>query len=92
MHIEAELDELHAKRLIQLQERLQKPLPEVLAAAIDIALNQPLILDKDAPSLIYRAFEEAGLIGCIETDEQFLSTYKQKLDFSHKHGQTERSL
>ena len=37
---------------------------------------------------IYRAFEQASLIGCIETDAQFSTTYKEKLDFSVKHGVT----
>ena len=26
-------------------------------------------------------FEQAGLIGCIETEEQFSTTYKDKLNF-----------
>lgn len=34
---------------------------------------------------LYQAFEKAGLIGCIDTDEQLSTTYKQKLDFSNKH-------
>jgi hypothetical protein len=42
MHIEAELDDIHAERLACLQRRLQKPLPEVLATAIDLALAQPM--------------------------------------------------
>ena len=37
-------------------------------------------------SPIYQAFEQAGLIGCIETDEQLSTTYKEKLDFSFIHG------
>lgn len=28
------------------------------------------------------AFEEAGLIGCLETDEQLSTTYKDKLNFA----------
>ena len=39
-------------------------------------------------SPIYQAFEKAGLIGCIETDDQLSTTYKEKLDFSMKHGGT----
>lgn len=35
MHIEAELDDIHSQRLALLQQRLQKPLPEVLAILID---------------------------------------------------------
>ena len=43
MHIEAELDEIHSQRLTLLQQRLQKPLPEVLATVIDWAINyQPI--------------------------------------------------
>ena len=50
--------------------------------------TQPSILvqpDKTTPSL-YQAFSDAGLIGCIETDEQLAPTNKEKLDFSFKHG------
>jgi hypothetical protein len=34
MHIEAELDDVHSERLLELQQRLQKPLSEV---AVDIS-------------------------------------------------------
>lgn len=84
MHIEAELDEIHAERLQALQERLQKPLDEVLAAAIDAALTLPSATDE--PSELYQAMDAIGFIGCIATEEQLSSTYKQKLDFSHKCG------
>lgn len=43
MRIEAELDDLHAERLLALQQRLQKPLPEIvrdiLAQAIDAKIT-----------------------------------------------------
>lgn len=42
--------------------------------------------ETDEPSPLYQAFEAIGLIGCIETDEQLSTTYKQKMDFSHKCG------
>ena len=32
------------------------------------------------------AFEEAGLLGCLETDEPLSTTYKTKLNFTAKHG------
>ena len=35
MHIEAELDDIHTKRLALLQQRLQKLLTEILAMLID---------------------------------------------------------
>ena len=40
----------------------------------------------EAPITLKSAFEEAGLIGCLETDDQLATTYKDKLDFSVKHG------
>lgn len=54
---------------------------------IDFIKNRarPVESFKQKPS-IYQAFEEAGLIGCIETDEQLATTYKEKLDFSVKQG------
>jgi hypothetical protein len=38
---------------------------------------------------IYQMVEQVGLIGCIETNEQLSMNYKDKLDFSSKHGITE---
>lgn len=48
--------------------------------------NQATTTNEKTVSAIYHAFEQAGLIGCIETDEQLSTTYKEKLDFSFKHG------
>lgn len=49
--------------------------------------SRPAEPGKQTKSL-YQAFDEAGLIGCIETDEQLATTYKEKLNFSVKHGST----
>ena len=78
MHIEAELDDIHAERLNILLERLQKPLSEVLATAIDAALAKPLPQREEdvEASPLYQALDAIGFIGCIETDEQLSSTYK----------------
>lgn len=38
-------------------------------------------------SALFQALEKTGFIGCIETDEQLSTTYKNKLDFSAK-GET----
>lgn len=89
MHIETELDDVYAERLLQLQSLLQRPLAQVIAIAIDSTLVQLIAEKNEEPSPLYRAFEEAGLIGCIETDEQLATTYKQKLDFSYKHGRAD---
>ncbi len=39
-----------------------------------------------ADSTFFRALEAAGLVGCINTDEQLSTTYKQQLDFLAKCG------
>lgn len=38
----------------------------------------------DSP--LFLALEAAGFVGCIDTDEQLASTYKNQLDFSAKIG------
>lgn len=40
MHIEAELDEIHAQRLLQWQQHLNKPLSEVVAELLACALDK----------------------------------------------------
>lgn len=37
-------------------------------------------------SALFQALEAAGFVGCIETDEQIATTYKNRLDFSAKCG------
>ncbi|MFM8340727.1 MAG: hypothetical protein ACKN9F_00735 [Methylomonas sp.] len=56
-----------------LQEILKQPLAEILASAKR--------LDKTTPTSLYQALEEIGFIGCIETDQQLSTTYKQHLNF-----------
>jgi hypothetical protein len=55
----------------------------------DTSKTQQKVIDEKDISPIYQAVEQAGLIGCIETDEQLSTTHKQKLDFSFKHGVVE---
>lgn len=50
--------------------------------------EEPSPDEEDKPprrSLLAR-FEEAGLVGCIDTDEELSTTYKEKIDYSFKHG------
>ncbi len=49
--------------------------PAAIAAASDKG---------DSP--LFKALEAAGLVGCIETNEQLSATYKSKLDFSARNG------
>jgi hypothetical protein len=89
MYIEAKLDEIHGQRLIDIQRRLQKPLPEVLEVLID--LGQELLPESDEqleePSPLYAALEEIGFVGCIEAEDSLAKNYKTQLDFSRKHGE-----
>jgi len=84
MRIDAELDLVHSERLQTLQERLHKPLPEVLAMAIDAALKELPPEDAREKSALYEALEAIGFIGCIDDDERLSADYKQHLDFSSK--------
>lgn len=50
MHIEAEIDDIHAERLQRLQQRMNKPLSEIVTGIVTRAiakfsaqLNEPLI-------------------------------------------------
>jgi hypothetical protein len=85
MHIEAELDDIHAAKLFALQQRLNKSLSEVITDLIDANWSHAVLSSaENEPSPLFQAFESAGLIGCIATDEELSTTYKQKLDFSDK--------
>ncbi|MTW19932.1 hypothetical protein [Allochromatium palmeri] len=89
MYIEAKLDEIHGQRLMDIQRRLQKPLPEVLAALIDLGQELFPEPDEDAeePSPLYAALEDIGFVGCIEAEVSLAKNYKTQLDFSGKHGE-----
>jgi len=89
MHIEAELDLVHSERLKTLQVCLNKPLPEVLAIAIDAALSELAPEQALGKSSLYEALESIGFVGCIEDDAKLAAHYKQHLDFSPKAGQSQ---
>lgn len=86
MRIEAELDRVHSERLKTLQGRLNKPLPEVLAIAIDAALSELSPEKNPGKASLYEALESIGFIGCIDDDERLSADYKQHLNFSPKAG------
>lgn len=87
MHIEADLDETHAERLLKLQQRFNKSLSDTIAELIDANWAQSISSKTESDtSPIYQAFEAAGLIGCISTGEELSTTYKEKMDFSNKVG------
>ena len=88
MHIEADLDDIHAQRLLTLQQRMNKNVSEIIAELIDADWHQHSEAQTvNEVSPIYKAFADAGLIGCIATDEQLSTNYKDKMDFSNKIGE-----
>lgn len=92
MHIEADLDPIHGQRLRALQDRLQKPLEEVLGVAIDAAFRdlEPGSDRDEPPSSLFEALDAIGFVGCIEDDEEMASDYKSRIDFSVKAGSSDK--
>jgi hypothetical protein len=54
MHIEAELDDLHAERLLQWQQRIGKPLSEIVTEILSRALDEPSAPPFNSPREILR--------------------------------------
>ncbi|MDQ5908105.1 MAG: hypothetical protein QG599_196 [Pseudomonadota bacterium] len=80
MYIEAELDEIHTERLLRLQQKLQKPVAEVVAAAIDALSNTTLTLQQETHGTrIRQILEEEGLVGCMEAENNLSVDYKNHL-------------
>lgn len=83
MHIETEIDDIDAERLLAWQRRTSRPLPELVADLLKQALAEtspppPKASETDGQR-IYRLFDEAGLIGCGEGDGRLSTDYKQRL-------------
>ncbi len=79
MHIEAELDTVHAERLLELQQRLQKPLPEVVADILSTAIDARIEAPETEGQKMLSIFAEEGLIGCLQGDGNLSVDYKQHL-------------
>ncbi len=79
MHIEADLDEIHASKLLILQKQLQKPLSEIvreiLVKAIDASVND----QETEGQKMLRIFSDEGLIGSLHGDGNLSVDYKQHL-------------
>ena len=87
MRIETDLDPVHGERLRALQVRMNKPLAEVLAFAIDAAFDAAPPNPAESPAPLYTALEAIGFVGCIEDDENLATDYKKHLDFAD-HGRS----
>lgn len=79
MHIEAELDEDHAQHLIEMQQRLQKPLTEIVADLLVKAIDAGIEANESEGQKMLRIFSEEGLIGCIHGDGNLSVDYKKHL-------------
>ncbi len=86
MRIDADLDPVHSERLKTLQGRLNRPLPEVLAIAIDAALSGLYQENQPVKSPLYEALESIGFIGCIDEDPSLSADYKSRLDLPPRWG------
>ena len=62
-------------QFVKQRRGLPRGVPEVSSDSVDTG---------DSP--FFRAPTEAGFVGCIETNEQLSTQYKNKLDFSAKVG------
>jgi hypothetical protein len=59
--------------------KLRRGLPQAAPEAASVLADTG-----DSP--FFRALTEAGIVGCIDTDEQLATRYKSQLDFSDKAG------
>jgi hypothetical protein len=83
----------HAEKLFALQKRLNKNVSEIIADLIDASWRKTTETSIEAESsALYQAFNAAGLIGCITTDEELSTSYKDKMDFSNKTGKERQSI
>lgn len=79
MHIEAELDNVHAERLLALQQRLQKPIAEIVTDLLSKAIDADLEAPETEGQKMLRIFAEESLIGCLHGDGNLSVDYKQHL-------------
>ncbi len=74
MHIEAELDDLHAERLLEIQRHSNKSLPQLVAEILAKAIEETTISPETEGQKVLRILEEHGLLGCMEGDSNLLET------------------
>jgi len=79
MHIETELDSIHAERLLELQKRMSKPLPEIVAEILAKALGETNPSPETEGESVLRILEARRLLGCMEGDGQLSVEYKKYL-------------
>ena len=73
---------------IKIMEQRYGTVPVVSQSLGNTVANESAIAKNadDAVSPLYQALERIGFIGCVDTDEQWSTRYKDEIDFSHKCG------
>ena len=79
MHIEAELDDVYTERLLELQKRLNKSLPQLIAEMLAKAIDETPIRPEIEGQKVLRILEEHGLLGCMEGNGHLAVDYKKHL-------------
>ena len=79
MHIETELDDVYAERLIKLQKHMSKSLPQLVAEMLAKAIDEMPIPAETEGQKVLRILEEHQLLGCMEDDSSLSVDYKKHL-------------
>ena len=79
MYIETELDDVRAKRLLALQQRLQKPLSELVSDMLSKAIDADVEASEKEGQKMLCIFAGEGLIGCLHGDVNLSVDNKQHL-------------
>ena len=79
MHIEAELDDVYTERLLELQKRLNKSLPQLIAEMLAKAIDETPIPPETEGQKVLRILEKHELLGCMEGNGHLTVDYKKHL-------------
>jgi len=79
MHIETELDDVYAERLVELQKHLNKSLPQLVAEMLSKAIDEMPVPAETEGQKVLRILEAHQLLGCMEGDGSLSVDYKKHL-------------
>lgn len=79
MHIETELDDVYAERLVKLQKRMSKSLPQLVAEMLVKAIDEMPIPAETEGQKVLRILEAHQLLGCMDDDSSLSVDYKKHL-------------
>jgi hypothetical protein len=79
IHIETELDNFYAERLLELQKHTSKPLPQLVAEMSAKAIDETPAPPETEGQKVLRILEAHQLLGCMESDGRLSVDYKKHL-------------